>query len=108
MKYLTIPALVLSLLIGAVPALSWATSGPKHVTIYKDPGCMCCEGYADYLRTNGFEVTVVGTHDLPLMNDKHHIPAELQGCHLSEVDGYFIGGHGPGHGGNRVFAGRPA
>jgi len=108
MKYLTIPALVLSLLIGAVPALSWAAAGSKHVTLYKDPGCMCCEGYANYLRTNGFDVTVVGTHDLPLMNAKHHIPAELQGCHLSEVDGYFVGGHVPVDVVNRLLSERPS
>ena len=108
MKYLTIPALLLSLLMGGTPALSWAAAGFKRVTIYKDPGCMCCEGYADYLRANGFDVTVIGTHDLPLLNAKHHIPAELQGCHLSEVDGYFVGGHVPVDVVNRLLSERPS
>lgn len=32
----------------AVPALA----GEKDVTLYKNPQCGCCEGYADYLREN--------------------------------------------------------
>ena len=39
---------------------------PHAATLYKNPQCSCCEGYADYLRENGFEVTVKPTHDLPL------------------------------------------
>jgi hypothetical protein len=40
---------------------------PYAATLYKNPQCGCCETYADYLRENGFEVTVKPTHDLPLM-----------------------------------------
>lgn len=107
MKYLTISAFVLALFASAAPTLSRAAAGSKQVTLYRDPGCMCCEGYADYMRSNGFDVTVVATHDLTLMNAKHHIPAELQGCHLSEVDGYFVGGHVPVDVVNRLLSEHP-
>jgi len=75
----------------AVPALA----GEKDVTLYKNPQCGCCEGYADYLRENGFNVTVKATHDLAEMSREAGISDEFQGCHLSFVDGYVVSGHVP-------------
>lgn len=76
---------------GASPALA----GEKDVTLYKNPQCGCCEGYADYLRENGFAVAVKPTHDLAGMSREAGIPDEFQGCHLSFVDGYVVSGHVP-------------
>ena len=75
----------------AVPALA----GEKDLTLYKTPQCSCCEGYADYLRENGFDVTVKATHDLAEMSREAGISDEFQGCHLSFVDGYVVSGHVP-------------
>lgn len=75
----------------AAPALA----GEKDVTLYKNPQCDCCEGYADYLRENGFDVTVKATHDLAEMSREAGISDEFQGCHLSFVDGYVVSGHVP-------------
>ena len=63
------------------------------VTLYKNPECECCEGYADYLRHNGFEVKVIRTNDLTLMGEKYGISDSLQPCHLSLIGGYVVGGH---------------
>ncbi len=38
-----------------------AVAEPIHATLYKNPQCSCCEGYAAYLRQNGFEVDVKPT-----------------------------------------------
>ena len=65
------------------------------VTLYKNPECECCEGYADYLRHNGFEVKVIATNDLTLMGEKYGISDSLQPCHLSLIGGYVVGGHIP-------------
>ena len=43
-------------LLGAAPAIA---GGSREAILYKQPQCGCCEAYADYLRTNGFAVTVV-------------------------------------------------
>ena len=37
----------------AVAALSTGSGNATEVTLYKNPQCGCCEGYADYLRDNG-------------------------------------------------------
>ncbi|HRD74379.1 MAG: DUF411 domain-containing protein [Candidatus Accumulibacter sp.] len=76
---------------GTAPALA----GEKDVTLYKNPQCGCCEGYADYLRDNGFTVTTKPTHDLAEMSRQAGIPDEFQGCHLSFIDGYVVSGHVP-------------
>jgi hypothetical protein len=69
--------------------------GPYAATLYKNPQCGCCEGYADYLRENGFEVTVKPTHDLSLLNRQYGVPEPLVGCHTTLVDGYVVEGHVP-------------
>ena len=79
----------------------------KNVTLYKDPQCSCCEGYADYLRSNGFAVTVVPTHDLPLLDEKYGIATDLQPCHISMIGGYVVGGHVPIEVVNRLLAEKP-
>ena len=68
---------------------------PRSATLYKNPQCSCCEGYADYLRENGFEVTVKPTHDLPLMQRQYGVPEPLVGCHTTLIDGYVVEGHVP-------------
>lgn len=92
---------------GIASSLARATGTAKRVTLYKEPQCGCCEGYAAYLRSNGFEVRIVPTHDLPLLDDQYGIPTDMQPCHLSMVDGYVIGGHVPIEAVNRLLTERP-
>jgi hypothetical protein len=77
------------------------------VTLYKNPQCDCCEGYADYLRHNGFEVKVIPTNDLTIMGEKYGIPDSLQPCHLSLMAGYVVGGHIPMEVINRLLSEKP-
>ena len=58
-------ALAFWVLLSGIPP---AIAGEKDVTLYKNPQCGCCEGYADYLRENGFTVTVKPTEDLADMS----------------------------------------
>ncbi|MGH6899666.1 MAG: DUF411 domain-containing protein [Geminicoccaceae bacterium] len=67
----------------------------RAATLYKNPQCGCCEGHADYLRENGFEVTVKPTHDLPLIKRQYGVPSALEGCHTTLIDGYVVEGHVP-------------
>ena len=73
---------------GVIPLTARAASSRGDVTLHKNPQCGCCEGYADYLRDNGFKVKAVSTNDLG------H-PDDLQPCHISLIGGYVVGGHIP-------------
>ena len=67
----------------------------EAVTLYKTPQCGCCEDYADYLRENGFTVTVIPTYEIVEMSREAGIPDDFQGCHLTFIDKYVVSGHVP-------------
>ena len=79
----------------------------KEATLYKNPQCDCCEGYAKYLRQNGYKVTVKATHDLPLIKRRHGVSEAFEGCHTTLVDGYVVEGHVPVKTLNKLLAERP-
>lgn len=80
---------------------------PKIMTLYKNPLCTCCEGYATYLRSNGYTVTVKATHDLSLIKRQHGVPKKYEGCHTSLIDGYVVEGHVPVGTLNKLLSERP-
>ena len=80
---------------GIIPLSAEPAADRGQVTLYKNPQCGCCEGYADYLRDNGFKVAAVSTNDLTLMGQKYGIPDDLAPCHISLIGGYVVGGHIP-------------
>jgi len=87
---------------------SVATSGNgKAVTLYKNPQCSCCEGYASYLRDNGYTVKVKATHDLALIRKQAGIPKDIEGCHTSMIDSYVVEGHVPVATLNKLLKERP-
>jgi len=83
------------------------TSAGGDVTLYKNPQCDCCEGYADYLRHHGFKVKAVPTNDLTVIGEKYGIPDSLQPCHISLIGGYVVGGHIPIEVVNRLLSEKP-
>ncbi len=85
---------LLGLTLGVITP-TFADDALREATLFKSPQCGCCEGYADYLRQNGFKVTVKPTHELPQMSRLAGIPENFEGCHLSVIDKYFVSGHVP-------------
>lgn len=83
------------------------TAEASEVLLYKNPQCGCCENYAQYLRDNGFSVTVKPTHDLVSMSREVGIPDKLQGCHLAHVENYIVSGHVPIGTVRRLLSERP-
>jgi hypothetical protein len=74
---------------------AWAKGIP--VTLYRDPGCGCCENYVAYLRRHGFDVTVksASPDEISEISRKAGIPPDLQGCHTAFVEGYAVDGLAP-------------
>ena len=87
---LTAAALMLSAIATPIAAESKVAA-----TLYKNPECTCCEGYAAYLRSNGFDVKVISTHDLSLLKKQHGVAEKFEGCHTTLVGGYVVEGHVP-------------
>jgi hypothetical protein len=99
-------AILSGLLATAVPARTQAQS--RRATLYKNPQCDCCEGYAAYLRQNGIAVTVIPTHDLVLISRENGVPPSLEGCHVTLLDGYVVVGHVPFRPIYRLLTERPS
>ncbi|MGM0982107.1 MAG: DUF411 domain-containing protein [Pseudomonadota bacterium] len=68
---------------------------PAEATLYKNPQCGCCDGYADHLKEMGIEVTVIDDRDLGQIKEASGLPYGLGSCHTVEMGGYVIEGHVP-------------
>ena len=85
-----------------------AVAAPIKATLYKNPQCTCCEGYAAYLRENGFDVEVKPTNDLAEISQKAGMPEKYQGCHTMFVGSYVVDGHVPVEVIQKLLTERPA
>lgn len=73
-------------------ATAQTVDADHKVTIWRDPGCGCCDTYAEYLRTHGYDVTLVDDPDFARRSVEVGVPEQGLGCHLAEVDGYYVSG----------------
>ncbi len=87
----------------ATPALA-----AEPVTIWRDPGCGCCDAYAEYLRAEGFEVTVIDDRNFDKTSISVGVPEKGLGCHLAKMGNYFVSGLVPVEILNRLMAEQPA
>ena len=66
-----------------------------EVTIYKTPWCGCCHAWAEAVEKAGYQVSTVDLEDLSPVRKQAGVPADLEGCHIAAVAGYFLEGHVP-------------
>ncbi len=76
------------------PLLPPIEAGVVHVI--KSPTCGCCTAWVDYMRKEGFTVTVED-REQPFTDLKRSsgVTAELESCHTAFIDGLAIEGHVP-------------
>ena len=77
-------------------------------TLFKNPGCQCCAGYAAYLRANGFNVTEVEAPNMTTIKQAHGVRGDLEGCHTTVIGDYVVEGHVPVGPIKRLLAEKPA
>lgn len=87
----------------AAPALA-----AEPVTIWRAPGCGCCDAYAEYLKAEGFAVTVIDDKDFDKRSVEAGVPEQGVGCHLAMIDGYAVSGLVPAEIITRLLEERPA
>lgn len=79
----------------ALPDAARAAASTAPIFALRNPGCSCCEGWAEHLRENGFTVHLHDSPDLQQVKTRLGIPEDLKGCHTAVVEGYRIEGHVP-------------
>lgn len=79
-----------------------------QVTVFKDPNCGCCTGYAEALRREGFTVKIENESDMQTIKRAHNIPPEGESCHTSIIDDYVVEGHVPLEAVEKLITEQPA
>ncbi|MDR5868076.1 DUF411 domain-containing protein [Halomonas koreensis] len=102
----TFPRLLLTtgLLLGATTAHA---ALPDEATLYKNPQCACCDGYARHLERLGVDVTIVDDRPLGEVKQDAGVPYGLGACHTTVMGGYVIEGHVPLAAVEALFEQRP-
>lgn len=89
----------------AAPAAALA-AGP--VLMHRDPGCPCCEKWAQQVKAQfGRAVRVVDDADRPAFMKGRGVPSDLASCHTAIIDGMTFEGHVPIADMKRALATRP-
>lgn len=72
-----------------------ADGAAGHLVMHKNPGCGCCDLWAEHMRDFNFTVELIEDPGIYAMKDEHGIPQPLFSCHTAFIDGYFVEGHVP-------------
>ncbi|MCO5081352.1 MAG: DUF411 domain-containing protein [Rhizobiaceae bacterium] len=89
----------------AAPA---AVAAAAEMTVYKTPWCGCCHAWAEAVEKAGYQVSTVDLEDLSAIRKQAGVPAEMEGCHIAAVSGYFLEGHVPLEAIGKLLEERPA
>jgi hypothetical protein len=82
------------LLLLALAAPAWAETLPA-VEVFVPKVCLSCLDWAEYLRQNGFRVTVKEAEDIDAVKRRFGVPADVASRMTARVAGYFVEGHVP-------------
>ena len=89
------------------PAAGNAVAGLPAVIAFRNPGCGCCEKWAENLTQAGFDITMTDDPALDARRAKLGVPADIAGCHTAQVGDYIIEGHVPPEDILRLLAEKP-
>ena len=64
--------------------------------MYKNPGCNCCDKWANHLEKNGINLEIIETKNISKVKNDLKIPSIIHGCHTSIIEGLIVEGHVPG------------
>lgn len=84
-----------------------AASAAAEMTVYKTPWGGCCHAWAEAVEKAGYQVSTVDLEDLSSIRKQAGVPAEMEGCHIAAVDGYFLEGHVPLEAVKKLLSERP-
>ncbi len=85
----TIPLALAGLALGKVTAQT-----KVMMAVYKDPTCGCCHKWIEYMEANGFSA-VVTNGEMGPVKTRFKIPANLESCHTTLIQGFIFEGHIP-------------
>lgn len=81
--------------------------GREKISVYFSPNCGCCFEYIAYLKEEGFSVEKFSTYNMLSIKERFKVPNELQSCHTSVIENYFVEGHVPIEAIKKLISERP-
>ena len=84
-----------------------APADANVMTVYKRPGCQCCERWVHQLQQAGFSVKVKERDDLDEIRAHFGVPTRYAACHTAVLRGYVIEGHVPAKDIQRLLLDKP-
>ncbi|MFH1391005.1 MAG: DUF411 domain-containing protein [Candidatus Diapherotrites archaeon] len=106
MKKLLLPVFIIGLIILSGCAQQNNSDNTK-VELYKSASCGCCSGYAAELSGRSFNVEKINTENTSNLKAQYNISSNMQSCHTSIIEGYFVEGHVPIEAVNKLLEERP-
>ena len=87
--------LLASALFGLLAACTSAAQAAPFL-MFRDPGCGCCEKWAEHIETNmKQDVETRNSVNMSAVKDTNAVPETSRSCHTMIVEGYVIEGHVP-------------
>lgn len=95
----------LALLAVSLPAVGIAAA---PIVVHRDPGCGCCEQWAEQVRQQfARRVTIIDDQLRSAFQRAQRVPPRLSSCHTAVIDGMIFEGHVPIADMKRILAQRP-
>jgi hypothetical protein len=80
----------------------------QQIAVYRDPGCGCCEKWAQQVRAQfGRQVRMIDDTKRAALHKRFGMPGDLASCHTAIIDGMAFEGHVPMADMKRALAQRP-
>ena len=97
MRFRLIPTFLVVLLAagGAVTVAATTAPAPIPLRVVKSPSCGCCQKWVDYMKAQGFAVTVENREEFTALKRTNGVTRDLESCHTAFAGDLVIEGHVP-------------
>jgi hypothetical protein len=105
----TIRTGLVAIILGGATLAAWRSEPPlPALRVVKSPTCGCCTSWVNYMKKQGFAVTVEDKPEFTDLKRANGVTRDLESCHTAFVGGYVIEGHVPADLVKKLLAEKPA
>ncbi len=110
MRLRVVPSVVTAALIigGTVSLAASRAPAPIPLRVVKSPSCGCCQKWVDYMKAQGFAVTVENRDEFTALKRANGVTRDLESCHTAFAGDIVIEGHVPADLVKKLLVEKPA
>lgn len=105
-----VPSVIVAALIagGTVSFAASRAPAPIPLRVVKSPTCGCCQKWIDYMKAQGFAVTVENRDEFTALKRANGVTRDLESCHTAFAGDIVIEGHVPADLVKKLLTEKPA